>query len=738
MTQTVAAFALLAAGLVIFVPSALFLAASQRAQLSDWLAWLIPFAIWTSALLPQFRLVRAPIQIGAGFVLVLMTFVVPDGPAWIPVGIVTFAVIVAAVFNLSTWSTFAVIILAALVDFLAVQSSAASIGLFGVSLIAPWAGALLNLVAGGGLLIAWTAWMRNVRRADAEFIDIQLAVDAEERASAAQAGVAAVARRIHETILNTLAGISMGLPATAQDQAQRTCQRDLDQLNRGLDQLGAVSLSEVVASAKRALEPTALQCALNMSDDVSVEAVVANALRDAIVESLRNVERHSGVLKARIDITVTDEIVTTITDNGVGPGVTAQERFGTRNAIRANLRAIGGTATLAAAVSGGTEVTLHVPRSQERSLRVPSFPILGIADSTLLGRLGATGTNLFMVGITPIIIREFGAPQLTALTIVAYVACMFALAITWTTKARTPLIWLGVILLPLPFVVAGSDALTCVAAPGVQGLITGMASGGVLLLLIAATQTWLRIAIVLIALGGSAWLSRQLPSTCEQEALLSTGVNTIYMVAIVIVITWIDLGFESRRTAAVDAWERLLDERMDRERRKAEEASWAAVPQSTRELLGQIASGIAPVTDPSIQARAAREASLLRTQLGLAAATSTTLDHLLTALAPTATTMNITLEAEPLMALQRTDPLPADLLSYLDRLIRTTSDSTVTVRTIVDDGWEEIVLVLPAPGSQEQPPPLAEDVITESEIDDDGFAHVSVRRPSTSTSGSIQ
>lgn len=738
MTRTISAFALLAAGLVIFVPPALFLAASQRAELADWLAWLIPAAIWASALLPQFRLVRAPVQIGAGFLLVLMAFVVPEGPAWIPVGIVTFAVIVAAVFNLSTWPTFAVIVLAALVDFLAMQSNAASIGLFGVSLIAPWTGAFLNLVAGGGLLIAWTAWMRNVRRADAEFLDIQFAVDAEERARAAQAGVAAVARRIHETILNTLAGISMGLSPAAQEQAQRTCQRDLDQLNRGLDQLDTARLSDVVASAKRALEPTALQCQVQISDDVSVEAGVANALRDAIVESLRNVERHSGVLSARIEISVTDEIVTTITDYGVGPGLAAQERFGTRNAIRANLGAIGGTATLAAAVSGGTEVTLHVPRSQSRSLRVPSFPILGIADSTLLGRLGATGTNLFMLGITPIIIGEFGAPELTALAIVAYVACMFALAITWTTKARTSLLWLGVFLLPLPFFVAGTDALTCVAAPGVQGLITGMASGGVLLLLIAAPRTWLRVLIVLIALGGSLWLSQRLPNTCEQEALLSTGVTTIYMVAIVIVITWIDLGFESRRTAAVRAWNQLLDERMARERRSAEEASWAAVPQSTRELLTQIASGRFNVTDPSVQARAATEAALLRSQLGLAAPPSTTLDHLVAALAPTATAANVTVESEPLMATQRTDPLPPAIVAYLDGLIRSTRDSTATVRTIVDDGWEEIVFVLPAANANAQPPPESPGVITEYEIDDDGIAHISVRRPAISTKETAQ
>jgi signal transduction histidine kinase len=729
VTRTIAVFALISAGLVIFIPSGIFLAVSQSAQRSDWLAWFFPLALWASAFAPRLRPVRAGIQVTAGLLLVLMAFVVPDGPAWIPVGIVTFAVIVAAIFNLGTAGAFTVIVLAAALDFLAMQSNPSSIGLFGVGLIAPWVGAFLNLVAGGGLLIAWTAWMRNVRAADAEFVEIQIAVAAEERARAARTGASAVARRIHETILNTLASISMGLPPQARERARTTCQRDLDQIHRSVDHLGSARLSDIVASAQEAIAPAALTCQVRIPTDITVEAGIANAMRDALVESLRNVERHSGVREAVIVIDLADDIIVTIRDTGRGPLPTAQERFGTRNAIRANLAAIGGRATLRAADGGGTEVTLHIPKAQQRTPRVPSFPILGIADSTPIGRLGATGTNIFMLGITPIIIGEFGSPTLTATTIGVYVACMFALALLWTTQMRSLFIWLGVVFLPLPFIAAGIDPLTCVAAPGVQGIVTGMASGGVLLLLIAAANIWARIVIILIALAGSVWLSLRLPNTCEQEALLSTGVTSIYMVAIVIVLTWIDYGFEARRTAAVQAWNHLLEERLERERQAAEEASWAAVPGSTTALLADIATGRVDVTDPITQARATREASVIRAQLGLAGTASNALDSLIASLASTARQCNVHIEAESLTRTNRTDPLPADLVAHLDGIIRATPNCTVAMRTIVDDGWEEIVVVLPGHALHERCVPQVADVITECEIDDDGVAHISMRRP---------
>jgi signal transduction histidine kinase len=600
--------------------------------------------------------------------------------------------------------------------------------MFGVGLVAPWAGALLNLIAGGGLLLAWTAWMRNVRIADSEFEDIQQARLVEANAQAAEAGAAAVGRRIHETILNTLAGISMGLAEETQQRAQLTCQRDLEQLNRGLDKLDDSLISEIIDSAKAALRGSALTTTVTITNDIALGASTANAIRDAVTESLRNVERHSGVRHAVVDVTAADEIVISISDDGVGPQASAQERFGTRNSIRANLSAVGGTATISRREAGGTVVTLHVPLTQPHTQPNPTFPILGIADSTPLGRIGATGTNIFMLAITPVVIRELELPGLTAIAIISYVVAMLALALLWTSQARTALVILALALLPLPFLVAGQGTLTCVAAPGVQGLITGMAGGGILLLLIAATGVWIRFGVVLIAVMASAWLSIQLPNTCEQEALLSTAVTAIYMVAIAIVLIWIDLGFDSRRAEAQQEWERLLSERVERERHVGEQSGWAAVPTSTQDLLEGIASGYTKVSDPQTQARAAHEADVLRRRLGISKDSSSSLDQLVAAVTPYADTFDITLEVESLATTSRNDPLPDRIVDLVERLVQRIPPSTMWIRAIVDSGWEELVIVLPLVKYSDLVIDTVEDVVIEFQTEGE-LLYLSLRRP---------
>jgi hypothetical protein len=729
---TISLFALNTAGLIIFIPSGYFLATSADAQIPDWLSWLIPLGLWCSGYLPLLRAARAHVQVAAGLLLVLMSLVVPEGPSWIPVGVVSFAVIVAAVFNLPTRSALVVVLLAAGLDLLSMESNAASIGLFGVGLIAPWAGALLNLIAGGGILIAWTAWNRKVLLVDIEFDEIRAARAIEEQAIAAETGAEAVRRRIHETILNTLAGISMGLPPEAQHRAEATCQHDLEQLRRGLDRLDDASISTIIAAAQQALEPTALVCTVHIPRDVTITAGVANALRDAITESLRNVERHSGVLRASIHAEVTDEVVIVISDHGRGPAPSAQERFGVRNAVRANLSAIGGSASMNRGVTGGTEVTLHAPLSAPMRSRVPTFPVVGVADSTIWGRLGVTGTNVYTLLLMPFIITEFAAPGLTALAIAAYVACMLLLALMWTSAIKMLLVVIGIALLPLPFLAAGSGTLTCVAAPGIQGLITGMAGGGVMLLLIAAPRTWLRAAITTLAFTASLWLAMQLPSNCVQETLLSVGVNAIYMITITVVLTWIDLRFEARRTDAQLEWERVLDERIARERRSAEEASWLAVPSTTRSLLEEIAAGRIHVADLETQSFAAQQAEILRSSIGLSSRHSATLDHLCDALSPAARQAGTSIEVEALMTGHRRDPLPSELVSFLDDLIRTNSPSSITIRTIMDDDWEDYVVVMPATYVTRPVPDRFADVLVELGYED-GVLHISFRRPGSRT-----
>jgi hypothetical protein len=259
-----------------------------------------------------------------------------------------------------------------------------------------------------------------------------------------------------------------------------------------------------------------------------------------------------------------------------------------------------------------------------------------------------------------------------------------------------------------------------------------MAGGGVMLLLIATPRTWIRVAITTLAFAMSLWLAVRLPNTCEQEALLSVGVNAIYMIAITIVLVWIDLRFEARRTGAQLEWERVLDERIARERRFAEEAGWLAVPSTTRSLLEQIAAGRIQVADLETQTYAAQQAEILRSSLGLSRRHSATLDHLCDALSSAARQVGASIEVDALMTGRRKDPLPGELVALLDDLIRNNSPESITIRTIVDDDWEDYVVVMPATRVTRPVPERFDDVLVEFGLED-GTLHISFRRPGSGT-----
>ena len=270
--------------------------------------------------------------------------------------------------------------------------------------------------------------------------------------------------------------------------------------------------------------------------------------------------------------------------------------------------------------------------------------------------------------------------------------------------------------------------VSAMAAPGVQGLITGMSGGCISLLLIATTGVWIRFGVVLIAVMASACLSVQLPDACEQKALRSTAVTTIYMLAIAIVLIWIDFGFDSRRADAQQKWERLLSERVERESDVGEQSGWAAVPTSTQELLQGIAAGHTKVSDSHSQARAAHEADVLRRRLVVSQDSSSSLGQLVAAITPYADTFNITLEFESPATTTRADSLPDQIVDLVERIVQRMPPSTMSIRAIVDSGWEELVLVLPLVKYSDLVVDSVEDVVIEFQVESE-HVYLSLRRP---------
>jgi signal transduction histidine kinase len=726
---TVGQSALVAAGIVIFVPTAVFLTFGATTGLIDWVAWLIPLLVWVTGLLPALRQQRAIIQTAAGFLLVLMVFVVPDAGSWISVTTVCFASIVGAVFNLSTRAATAVVLIATVLDGSAALLIGSSGGLFGVMQFAPWTGALLQILAGGGLVIAWQSWMRIVTLADQEFEAIRRSIESDQQAFAAQEGAEAVARRIHETFLNTLTAISMGIDESEREEAISSSQRDLTQMERSLQQLPDSSVKEIISTALLNLQPTALACTLTLTGDRIIQSRIANPLHDAVLEALRNVERHSGKLSADITVNVTNELITLmVSDHGVGPADFSEERFGLRNAIRANMRSINGTALLQRNPQGGTTVIVTAPVQLDRGVDIPTFPILGATDASTIGRLGAAGTNLFMLAILVPVISELPNPGILAAANLAYIASILALALAWTTKARPWLNWLAIALLAGPLIAASANPLTCAATPAIQTLITGASGGALLLLLIANNSLYPRILIFVLATTGLAAVTVRMPVDCRVESVLTAGIQVVYLGVLIIVMTWIGIRFEAQRTASLLAWTSFVQEQARLEHQAAIARGWSNVGTSARELLEGIAGRTLQPDDREVRARATAESAAIRVALGLGPEVDGAFGVLANRLSRASVKVGAIIDAETVTALVRQDQLPEEIIRYLESLVFDAGNQTITLRSFVDAEYDEIVVAIPQSVKIRPVVQFVEDVVLQTEANLDATI-ITIRRP---------
>ena len=94
-----------------------------------------------------------------------------------------------------------------------------------------------------------------------------------------------------------------------------------------------------------------------------VDAVVSDDVRPHLLavlrEALSNVARHASATNVVVVLDAGDEVVLTVTDDGVGyhPG---ERRSGVRN-MAERAEALGGESTVGGGLAGGTELVWRVP-----------------------------------------------------------------------------------------------------------------------------------------------------------------------------------------------------------------------------------------------------------------------------------------------------------------------------------------------------------------------------------------
>jgi signal transduction histidine kinase len=173
-------------------------------------------------------------------------------------------------------------------------------------------------------------------------------------------------RVLHDTVLNTLTGLSWGASGYSEELIRDRCRHTVDlcaDLLAGHDD-GEVPLADrlddVVARARR----DGLDVVHSLGADCPVvPAVAAAALAAALGETLSNVRRHACTSRAQVAVRVVDgDVSVTVSDRGVGFDVRAAppaDRLGIRHSIMERMAAVGGSADVRSALGQGTTVTLR-------------------------------------------------------------------------------------------------------------------------------------------------------------------------------------------------------------------------------------------------------------------------------------------------------------------------------------------------------------------------------------------
>lgn len=731
--------ALTASGAAVFLPAVFLLAISPLATGQDWAAWGIPLAVWVCGFIPVFVRRRPEIQTLAGFLLLCTPWFITSEAQWLQPSIAAFGVVVGAVFALRLWVSVAVLGAAVAVDLAAslgqLPAVAFTDGSVGQRLIGPW----LVLIAGVGLAITNRAWRRIGVEMDAYEQSVRDLIDQEHMADQARLVRAAMQRRVHETVLNTLTALSFGIPGESTTKARELAALGVEQLQQSWEFDSDADVSDVVRSAVAAVPE--IDVDLIIEGQATLDVTSAQALRDAIVEALRNVARHSGVSRADVRAHASPptprlppgEVVVEVIDGGRGFTEEATARFGLRNSLRSSIEDIGGRTTVDSTPGTGTNVRFTLP--VRPAFPQSAFAVRSVGMAPLAVRLGLLATNVFLVtALWPITAGWEQAASARA-AVLAFAGVNLALTFSWNSRWRSGLSWAGAALtwvIALAVVPSAATTGNAGTAEQVGWLVLAVGGGGSILLVLAqqrASRAGVIVGLVLAAMG---WITLALPPEWRLFAGLSTIVSVIYLISVAVSLAFADGVLERRRFAAMAGWDALSRERAGRQAREQLSADLLVVDPAVRDFLNGIASGSIDPAAESARLDADALAARLRATLSGESQASSAFAHALTALGNAARDCGIDLESSVSSAWVRHDDFPRQVVDAMCELLARSRPSQARVTAVTDDGHEEILLRIDGENVLGSHRGIrAEDCVMTCETDElePGVLVISARRP---------
>jgi signal transduction histidine kinase len=574
--------------------------------------------------------------------------------------------------------------------------------------------AVLRGVGNGMAVLAATSAVRYVaRRADSE-AETAAALRAEQvRSTAYRSEADAATRLLHDTFVNTLGVIRVGVPRTQVERLRERCRRDLrlvrDYLNGA--ERRSVEAGALVYQAREKADVLGLHLEVDASTDPGagphVPGPVADAALGVITEALLNVSKHAGTHFATLRVELGYErLVVEVRDRGVGfEGSDASvTEVGARIAARAS--AAQGTARVESSTGKGTAVLARWPTQEAPpSLGHPARDPAGSPDVVpvdVMRNVTVRSVAWFSLMASVSLLHLLLVGSLAAaLAGVALYGLALALVLvsdrgSWVSEWRA--VCAAALILPLVLVPTMGTAGCPASGAGGWGLDAAIAVMAAVTLL-SASRAAVAVAFGAVTIGALVpfVLSPTLVEACAAGSVQSLLLELGSFGAIVLFRGLLNRML-LRAAGEHERVSKLRTQAMAREaRQQVRETTLARVLGWIEPVFASVAGGAVGVDDPAVRAASGRQETALRSVLRIdpdLGALGGVLGDLVLAGCDAGKQVEIR-SGEPI-------PVPApEALAALSRLLASAlesmgTDEVMMVTALEREGGGSVLVVLPS------------------------------------------
>ncbi len=311
----------------------------------------------------------------------------------------------------------------------------------------------------------------------------------------------AIARRLHESVLNTLNAITRMHSVSLLKEARLIAGRDIAALEEVTKQIKPMPLEELIAEALDLAGLEGYKITIDPGCDVEVSIKTFTPLLESILEVLRNIERHSQAKSVSIHwICNPKHIELIIKDDGCGFDLSAEKksRFGQKVIFHSELKKLGHAIQVNSEIGKGTEVvwqlTEYIPSASALEVN-QEWP--GLTQENFAFRLLFLAIPLFIAALLPLLTAGFSNQFLTVLNFIGCVVLLTLCATVDSQKYRMILLPLTVVSIFWGQLSLIDQTSNCVAALPIQWIMNGY-TVGILLVMILNFRSVLKVAIIVV------------------------------------------------------------------------------------------------------------------------------------------------------------------------------------------------------------------------------------------------